>query len=75
MRLTLDDMDYDQLCKTLLQTMFADFMRLFFPQVAEQLILDSPEWLPTGMLIAPPEGERRYPDLIAKVRLRMARRR
>lgn len=63
-------MDYDQLCKSLLQTMFADFMRLFFPQVAEQLILDSPEWLPTEMFIAPPEGERRYPDLIAKVRLK-----
>jgi hypothetical protein len=66
-------MDYDQLCKSLLQTMFDDFMRLFFPQVAEQLILDSPEWLPTEMFVAPPEGERRYPDLIAKVRLRDGR--
>lgn len=63
-------MDHDQRFKILLQTFFADFMRLFFCRWAERFDLDSLEWIETEIFSDPPEGARRQLDLVVRIRTR-----
>jgi len=63
-------MDHDQRFKTLIQTFFADFMRLFFADWAARFDLDSLEWMGTELLPEPPEGSRHQLDLVARIRTR-----
>ena len=60
--------DHDQRFKHLLREFFADFLLLFFPEKAAGFDLTTIEWLDQEIFIDPPEGERRYLDLLAKLR-------
>ena len=62
-------MDHDQLAKTLLQRLFQQFLTLFWPEIAAHLDLTQIEFLPAESFVQPPRGRRKYPDLVAKVRL------
>ena len=62
--------DHDQRFKALLQVFFAEFIRLFFPDWAGRFDLDSIEWLHAEVFTEPPEGARRYLDLVAKLPVR-----
>jgi len=63
-------MDHDQRFKTLIQTFFADFMRLFFADWAARFDLDTLEWVETELLPDPPEGTRHQLDLVARLKTR-----
>jgi hypothetical protein len=60
-------MDHDQRFKTLIQTFFADFLRLFFREWAEQLDAAAVEWLDKEVFAEPPEGPRSTLDLVGKL--------
>ena len=60
-------MDHDQRFKILLQTFFADFLRLFFAQWARRLDVDAVEWLDKEIFLDPPEGRRRVLDLVGRL--------
>jgi hypothetical protein len=60
-------MDHDQRFKTLIQTFFADFLRLFFREWAEQLDAAAVEWLDKEVFPEPPEGPRSTLDLVGKL--------
>ena len=62
--------DHDQRFKVLLQEFFAEFIRLFFPDWADRFVLDKVEWLNAEVFSDPPQGERRYLDLVAKLPVR-----
>ena len=62
--------DHDQRFKTLIKEFFPDFLRLFFPEYADRLELDSVHWEPTELLPHPPDGSRHHLDLVAKLRIR-----
>jgi len=59
--------DHDQRFKALLQEFFAEFIRLFFPDWADRFDLDRIEWLNAEVFAEPPEGARRYLDLVVKI--------
>ncbi len=58
---------HDQLFKELLQTFFADFLRIVAPDVAARLRLETPRFLDKELFTDTTEGEHRYLDLLAKV--------
>ena len=60
-------MDHDQRLKTIIQTFFADFLRLFFADWAERFDLSRVEWRDKEVYPDPPEGSRHELDLIAWV--------
>ncbi|MCY2945436.1 MAG: hypothetical protein NT142_13065, partial [Planctomycetota bacterium] len=62
--------DHDQRFKTLIKEFFPDFLRLFFPEYADRLELDSVHWEPTELLPHPPDGSRHHLDLVAKLKIR-----
>ena len=62
--------DHDQRFKTLIKDFFPDFLRLFFPEYADRLELDSVHWEPTELLPHPPDGSRHHLDLVAKLKIR-----
>lgn len=59
--------DHDQRFKTLIQTFIEEFFALFYPEYADEFDLKNPEWITTEVFENPPEGSRRYLDLLAKV--------
>jgi hypothetical protein len=59
--------DHDQRFKILLQTFFQEFLDLFFPQWAQRFDCSRVEWLEKEVFTDPPQGERRYLDLVAKL--------
>ena len=59
--------DHDQRFKQLLREFFAEFLRLFFPEVADRLDLSAVEWLDQELFLDPPQGAKRRLDLVAKV--------
>jgi hypothetical protein len=59
--------DHDQRFKTLLQTFFPEFMRLFFPAWAGRFDFGDIKRLNPEVFADPPQGERRYLDLIAEL--------
>jgi hypothetical protein len=62
--------DHDQRLKVLLKEFFGQFFQLFFPAWAQRFDFDTVEWLDKEVFLAPPQGERRQLDLVAKLRLR-----
>lgn len=64
--------DHDQRFKTLLQEFFGDFFQLFFPHWAERFDFSRVEWLDKEVFIDPPQGQRRYLDIVAKVPTRLS---
>jgi len=59
---------HDQLFKQLLQAFFADFLRLFDPDTAAALDLDTVTFVNPETFTDIPQGERRTADLVARVR-------
>jgi Domain of unknown function (DUF4351) len=59
--------DHDQRFKNLLQEFFAEFVQLFFPDWADRFDFSKLEWLNAEVFPDPPQGERRYLDLVAKL--------
>lgn len=59
--------DHDQRFKELLREFFAEFFALFFPGWVERFDFSRLEWLDKEMFTDPPQGERRYLDLLARV--------
>lgn len=62
--------DHDQRFKHMLQEFFREFMELFFPVWAAQFNLAAVEWLDKELFVDPPQGEKRFLDLVAKVSLK-----
>jgi len=62
--------DHDQRLKNLLRVFFPEFLQLFFPLWAARFDLSHLEWLDKEVFADPPQGERRFLDLIAKVETR-----
>src|SRR5438132_13538987 len=62
--------DHDQRFKGLLREFFADFFRLFFAAWAERLDFTRVEWLDKEVFPEPPQGKRRFLDLVAKIATR-----
>src|SRR5690349_13980448 len=65
-------MDHDQRFKTLLREFFAEFFRLFFPDWAARFDFAGVEWLDKEVFADPPQGERTYLDLVARLPTRQA---
>jgi hypothetical protein len=63
-------MDHDQRFKVLLQVFFAEFLRLFFPAWAERFETNRIEWLQQEVFLDPPQGRKRFLDLVAKLPIR-----
>ena len=57
--------DHDQRFKVLLQEFFAEFFQLFFPEWARRFDFSRVTWLDKEVFTDPPQGERRYLDLVA----------
>jgi len=57
---------HDQLFKQLLRAFFADFLRLFDPETAAELDLDTLEFRDTEAFTDIPQGERRVADLVVQ---------
>ncbi len=61
---------HDQLFKQLLRAFFAEFLRLFDPDTAAALDLDTLDFRDTEAFTDIPQGERRTADLVVQVRTR-----
>ena len=59
--------DHDQRFKVLLQEFFAEFFQLFFPDWARRFDFARVTWLDKEVFTDPPQGERRYLDLVARL--------
>src|SRR5690242_5275282 len=66
----LDMADHDQRLKVLLRELFEEFFRLFYPAWAERFDFTQVEWLDKEVFTDPPQGERRYLDLLARLPVR-----
>src|SRR5438132_7716207 len=64
--------DHDQRLKVLLRELFAEFLQLFFPEWADRFDFTGLEWLDKEVFTDPPQGERRYLDLVARLPVRQA---
>jgi hypothetical protein len=64
--------DHDQRLKVLLRELFAEFFQMFFPDWVERFDFTRAEWLDKEVFTDPPQGERRYLDLLAHVPVRRA---
>ncbi len=62
--------DHDQRFKTLLREFFAEFFLLFFAAWAERFNFTQIEWLDKEVFPEPPQGKRRFLDLVAKIATR-----
>src|SRR5580698_4638627 len=62
--------DHDQRLKVLLKEFFEQFFLCFFPNWADRFDFSEITWLDKEVFLAPPQGEKRQLDLIARVRLR-----
>jgi hypothetical protein len=60
-------MDHDQRLKTLLKEFFAEFLGLFFPAWVDRFDCTRIDWLDKEVFIEPPQGDRRFLDLVAKL--------
>src|SRR5437016_3849364 len=64
--------DHDQRFKTLLKEFLPEFFGLFFPDWAALFDFRHVEWLDKEVFADPPRGQRRFLDLVAKLRTRRA---
>src|SRR5215831_4344831 len=62
--------DHDQRLKVLLKEFFEAFFTCFFPCWAERFDFTEIDWLDKELFLAPPQGEKRQLDLVARLRLR-----
>ena len=62
--------DHDQRLKVLLKEFFEAFFQCFFPAWAARFEFVEIEWLDKELFLAPPQGEKRQLDLVARLRLR-----
>jgi hypothetical protein len=62
--------DHDQRLKVLLKELFEAFFRCFFPDWAERFEFTNIDWLDKELFLAPPQGEKRQLDLVARLHLR-----
>jgi hypothetical protein len=65
-----EDSDHDQRLKVLLKEFFALFFDCFFPPWAVRFEFTKIDWMDKEVFLAPPQGEKRYLDLVARLRLR-----
>src|SRR5687767_13946125 len=65
-----DAPDHDQRLKVLLKEFFEQFLRCFFPDWADRFEYSDVTWLDKEVFLAPPQGEKRFLDLVARLRLR-----
>ena len=66
--------DHDQRLKVLLKEFFEAFFLCFFPAWAERFEFAEIDWLDKELFLAPPQGDKRLLDLVARLRLRPVRR-
>jgi hypothetical protein len=64
------DPDHDQRLKVLLKEFFEQFFLCFFPDWAARFEFSGIEWLDKELFLAPPQGEKRQLDLVARLHLR-----
>jgi hypothetical protein len=62
--------DHDQRLKVLLKEFFEAFFRCFFPAWAKRFEFTEIDWLDKEIFLAPPQGEKRQLDLVARLKLR-----
>ena len=62
--------DHDQRLKVLLKEFFEAFFQCFFGEWADRFDYHDIEWLDKELFLAPPQGERRQLDLVARLKLR-----
>ena len=62
--------DHDQRFKVLLKEFFQEFLGCFFKDWAARFDFSRVEWLDKEVFLAPPSGEKRQLDLIARLRIR-----
>jgi hypothetical protein len=62
--------DHDQRLKILLKEFFEQFFLCFFPAWAARFDFTEITWLDKEVFLAPPQGEKRQLDLVARLRLR-----
>ena len=62
--------DHDQRLKVLLKEFFEQFLRRFFPVWAVRFDFSEITWLDKEVFLAPPQGDKRQLDLIARLGLR-----
>jgi hypothetical protein len=62
--------DHDQRLKVLLKGFFEQFFLCFFPLWAARFDFGELTWLDKEVFLAPPQGERRHLDLVARLGIR-----
>jgi len=62
--------DHDQRLKVLLKELFEQFFLCFFPHWAKRFDFRDVTWLDKEMFLAPPQGDKRSLDLVARLRVR-----
>jgi hypothetical protein len=62
--------DHDQRLKVLLKEFFEQFFQCFFANWADRFDFSEITWLDKEVFLAPPQGEKRQLDLVARIRLR-----
>jgi hypothetical protein len=62
--------NHDQRLKVLLKEFFAQFFWCFFPAWAARFDFGELTWLDKELFLAPPQGDKRQLDLLARLRLR-----
>jgi hypothetical protein len=65
-----DGPDHDQRLKVLLKEFFQAFFACFFPIWAGRFEFADIDWLDKELFLAPPQGEKRQLDLVARLKLR-----
>jgi hypothetical protein len=62
--------DHDQRLKVLLKEFFEQFFCCFFSDWADRFDYSDITWLDKEVFLAPPQGEKRHLDLVARIHLR-----
>ncbi len=62
-----DATDHDQLFKTVIREFFAEFLPLFFPDLAARFDLSAVNWLDKELFPNPPDGPQHVLDLVAEL--------
>jgi hypothetical protein len=62
--------DHDQRLKVLLKEFFEQFFLCFFPLWAQRFDFSEVTWVDKEVFLAPPQGEKRQLDLVARLRIR-----
>jgi hypothetical protein len=65
-----DSPDHDQRLKVLIKEFFHAFFLCFFPDWAPRFEFLAIDWLDKELFLAPPQGEKRQLDLVARLKLR-----